>query len=90
MKRIALCLLWCGLAVIPAASAQDHMAVAAYADYFHLSQTNTNFGDWGRFGFGWAPRALEPRWLRLQPVFTRIFFCFGGATAHTTDEHALP
>jgi hypothetical protein len=59
MKRIALYLLLCGLVMIPAASAQDHVAVGAYVDYFHLSQTNTNFGGLGgRFGFGVAPHMM--------------------------------
>jgi hypothetical protein len=53
MKRLALLLLLCRIACTPHASAQDHVAVGAYVDYFHLSQTNTNFAGIGaRAGFG--------------------------------------
>jgi hypothetical protein len=54
MKRLAIFLILAACAV-PAASAQsenDHVQVGAYADYFHLSQTNTNFaGVGGRLTF---------------------------------------
>jgi hypothetical protein len=52
MKRgLLLLLLFAGLS--PATFAQnDHVQVGAYADYFHLSQTGTDFaGLGGRFGF---------------------------------------
>jgi len=54
MKRFAIFLLFAACAV-PAAFAQeenDHVQIGAYADYFHLSQTNTNFaGVGGRLTF---------------------------------------
>ena len=53
MKRFALLLLLCGVVCAPRSFAQDHFAVGAYADYFHLSQTSTNsFGLGARLGFG--------------------------------------
>jgi len=53
MKRFALLLALCGAVHAPRSLAQDHIAVGAYVDYFHLSQTNTNFaGIGGRAGFG--------------------------------------
>lgn len=53
MKHRAVLLLLCGLMWVPRARAQDHAAVGAYADYFRLSQTKTNFAGVGaRFGVG--------------------------------------
>jgi len=50
-RVLFVCLLAVGF--VPLASAQDHLEVGAFADYFHLSQTNTNFGGLGaRVGFG--------------------------------------
>jgi hypothetical protein len=52
MKRVAL-LLFLSACLVPLASAQDHIQVGAYGDYFRLSQTNTNMaGLGGRAGFG--------------------------------------
>jgi hypothetical protein len=51
MKRVALVLLLAGW-LVPLASAQDHFQAGAYADYFRISQTNTNMvGLGGRVGF---------------------------------------
>jgi hypothetical protein len=51
MKRVALLLFLAGW-LVPLASAQDHIQVGAYADYFRISQTNTNMaGLGGRVGF---------------------------------------
>ena len=46
MKRLALLLFLAGW-LVPLASAQDHFQVGAYADYFRLSQTNTNMAGLG-------------------------------------------
>src|SRR5437879_13585045 len=46
MKRVALLLFFAGW-LVPLASAQDHFQVGAYADYFRLSQTNTNMAGVG-------------------------------------------
>jgi hypothetical protein len=60
MSRIVLFLVWCGtVATPPAVGAQDHVAVGAYADYFRLSQTDTNFvGVGGRLGVGLGHRVM--------------------------------
>jgi hypothetical protein len=51
MKRVALLLFLAGW-FVPLAPAQDHIEAGAFADYFHLSQTHTNFAGLGaRLGF---------------------------------------
>jgi hypothetical protein len=51
MKRVAILLFLAGW-LVPLASAQDHFQAGAYADYFRISQTNTNMvGLGGRVGF---------------------------------------
>src|SRR5260370_29890814 len=51
MKRVALLLLLAA-ALTPLASAQDHLQVGAYGDYFRLSQTDTNLAGLGaRVGY---------------------------------------
>ncbi len=53
MKRIALLFLLSSTALAPWATAQDHIAVGAFVDYFRLDQTDTNFaGLGGRLGVG--------------------------------------
>jgi hypothetical protein len=50
-KRVAFLFFLAGW-LVPLASAQDHIEAGAFADYFHLSQTHTNFGGLGaRLGF---------------------------------------
>lgn len=46
MKRVALLLFLAGC-LVPLASAQDHLQVGVYGDYFRLSQTNTNMAGLG-------------------------------------------
>jgi len=46
MKRFAI-LLFLAALLVPLASAQDRFQVGAYADYFRLSQTNTNMAGLG-------------------------------------------
>jgi len=51
MKRLALLLLLSSC-LVPLASAQDHFQAGVYADYFRVSQTDTNLvGLGGRAGF---------------------------------------
>jgi hypothetical protein len=51
MKRAALLLFLAGW-LVPLASAQDHVQVGAYGDYFRVSQTKTNMAGLGaRAGF---------------------------------------
>lgn len=92
MKRIALYLLLCGFVIIPAASAQDHVAVGAYADYFHLSQTNTNFGGLGgRFGFGVEHHVMLEAEMSydFSQVFTEEFFSSPSITVQRTNMRLL-
>ncbi len=51
MKRVALLLFLAGC-LVPRASAQDHFQLAAYGDYFRISQTKTNMAGLGaRVGY---------------------------------------
>jgi len=59
MKRFAVFLTLCGIVATPRAFGQDHVAVGAYADYFRVSQTDTNFAGLGaRLGFGLTSHAM--------------------------------
>jgi hypothetical protein len=58
MKRVALLLFLAGW-LVPLVSAQDHVQVGAYADYFRLSQTKSNMaGLGGRVGFKAFPHVM--------------------------------
>ena len=58
MKRVALLLFLAGL-FVPPASAQDHIQVGAYGDYFRITQTNTNLaGLGGRVGLKVFPHVM--------------------------------
>ena len=58
MKRFGLLLFFAGY-LAPLASAQDHVQVGAYADYFRLSQTSTNLvGLGGRAAFKVLPYVM--------------------------------
>jgi|SRR5882757_2778036 len=51
MKRVALVLFLAGW-LVPLCSAQDHLQVGAYGDYFRISQTKTNLAGLGaRVGY---------------------------------------
>jgi len=55
MKRLALLLFLAGW-LVPLASAQDHFQAGAFADYFRVSQTDTNLGGLGgRVGYKLLP-----------------------------------
>jgi hypothetical protein len=52
MKRIAFFLIIAGMGIAPIAHAQDHVEVGAFAEYFKLGETSTNFaGVGGRAAF---------------------------------------
>ena len=71
MTRIALFLLLCSVLIIPAASAQDKVAVGAFVDYFRLAQTDTNFAGVGaRLGVGGRRAMLEAE---VSYDFNRVF-----------------
>lgn len=58
MKRFLLLLFFAGC-LVPVASAQDHLQVGAFGDYFRLSQTNTNLaGLGGRAGITIFPHVM--------------------------------
>src|SRR5207253_4017373 len=76
MSRIVLFLILCGTVAMPAVVAQDHVAVGAYADYFRLSQTDTNFaGLGGRLGVGLGHRVMLEAEMSydFNQVFTEDF-----------------
>ena len=59
MRRVALLLVLSCAAFVPFASAQDHVSVGAFVDYFRLGQTDTNFaGLGGRLGFGLSSHVM--------------------------------
>lgn len=43
MKRIAFLIAIATMTLAPIAHAQDHAEIGAFADYFRLNQTDTNF-----------------------------------------------
>src|SRR5258708_20744630 len=58
MKRVVL-LLFLASWLVPLASAQDHLQVGAYADYFRISQTKTNMAGLGaRAGIKVVPHVM--------------------------------
>jgi hypothetical protein len=58
MKRVALLLFLAGW-LVPLASAQDHLQVGAYGDYFRISQTKTNLAGLGaRVGYKVFPHVM--------------------------------
>jgi len=83
MSRIALFLVLCGIVAAPAVVAQDHVAVGAYADYFRLSQTDSNFaGVGGRLGIGLGRRVMLEA--EMSYDFNRVF------TEGFTDNSTVP
>src|SRR5260370_36050534 len=95
MKRVAFLLFLTGW-LVPLASAQDHFQVGAYADYFRLSQTNTNMaGLGGRVGYkafshvmleGWMSYDFEPG---LTDNYVRPGCTVAGANSSLKVLHGL-
>ena len=82
MKRVAVLLFFAGY-LVPLASAQDHVQVGAYADYFRLSQTKTNLvGLGGRAAFKVLPYAMLEGEMSydFQQAFTEGFTNSSGGT----------
>ena len=82
MKRVGLLLFFAGY-LAPLASAQDHIQVGAYADYFRLSQTNTNLvGLGGRAAFKVLPHVMLEGEMSydFQQAFTEGFTNPAGGT----------
>jgi hypothetical protein len=92
MSRIVLFLVWCGTVATPAVVAQDHVAVGAYADYFRLSQTDTNFaGVGGRLGVGLGHRVMLEAEMSydFNQVFTENFDNGGTITVNRSNYRLL-
>jgi len=89
MSRIVLFLVLCGTVATPAVVAQDHVAVAAYADYFRLSQTDTNFaGVGGRLGVGLGPHVMLEA--EMSYDFNQVFNeDFSNGTSVTVERSNL-
>lgn len=80
MKRVALLLFLAGW-LVPLASAQDHLQVGVYGDYFHLSQTNTDMaGLGGRVAYKALPHVMLEGEMNydFSQVFTEGFANTGG------------
>jgi hypothetical protein len=92
MSRIVLFLVLCGTVATPALVAQDHVAVGAYADYFRLSQTDTNFaGVGGRLGVGLGHRVMLEAEMSydFNQVFTENFDNGGTITVNRSNYRLL-
>jgi hypothetical protein len=92
MSRIVLFLVLCWTVATPAVVAQDRVAVAAYADYFRLSQTDTNFaGVGGRLGVGLAHRVMLEAEMSydFNQVFTENFDNGGTITVNRSNHRLL-
>ena len=91
MRRIALFLLLYGVVAAPSVLAQDHVAVGAYADYFRLSQTHTNFAGVGaRLGVGLSHHLMLEA--EMSYDFDRTFtedFTNGGSITVTRSNFRL-
>src|SRR5258708_39282341 len=75
MKRVVL-LLFLASWLVPLASAQDHLQVGAYADYFRISQTKTNMAGLGaRAGIKVFPHVMLEAEMSydFQQAFTEGF-----------------
>src|SRR5260370_24685715 len=75
MKRVVL-LLFLARWLVPLASAQDHLQVGAYADYFRISQTKTNMAGLGaRAGIKVFPHVMLEAEMSydFQQAFTEGF-----------------
>src|SRR5260370_10361548 len=75
MKRVVL-LLFLASWLVPLASAQDHLQVGAYADYFRISQTKTNMAGLGaRAGIKGFPHVMLEAEMSydFQQAFTEGF-----------------
>ena len=93
MSRIALLLILCGIVAAPAVVAQDQdpVVVGVYADYFRLSQTDSNFaGVGGRLGVGLGHHlSLEGEMsYDFNQVFTETFEN-GGTIIVNRSSHRL-
>jgi hypothetical protein len=92
MRRLALFLLLFGAVAAPSTFAQDHFMVGAYADYFRLSETHTNFAGVGaRLGVGLLPRVMLEVEMSYDftQAFTEDFFNGSTLTVQRSDIRLL-
>src|SRR6267154_1141501 len=92
MSRIVLFLVLCGTVATPAVVAQDHVVVGVYADYFRLSQTDTNFaGVGGRLGVGLGRHLMLEGEMSydFNQVFTETFENGGSITVNRSNYRLL-
>jgi hypothetical protein len=90
MKRILFLVLVAGLGVAPMARAQNHGEVGAFADYFRLDQTGTNFaGIGGRAAFNVARNVqIEAEMAYdFNQVFTEGFTNTTGGSVTTANSN---
>jgi len=88
MKRIALLIAAAAILVAPVAHAQDHGEVGAFADYFKLQQTGSNFvGLGGRAAFNVMPHfQIEAE---MAYDFNRVFTeSFNNGTGTITSQNS--
>ena len=92
MKRVALLFVLCGVVGAPSVLAQDHVAVGVYADYFRLSQTDTNFAGVGaRLGLGLGHRVMLEAEMNydFNKVFTEDFSSGGSIIVNRSNIRLL-
>ncbi len=89
MRRIALFFLLGAVVIMPVASAQDHVAVGGFVDYFRLGQTDTNFaGLGGRLGVGVGHRVMLEA--EMSYDFNKVFNeDFSNGTSVTVERSNL-
>jgi Outer membrane protein beta-barrel domain len=90
MRRIALFILVAGFCLAPVARAQDHVEVGAFAEYFKLSQTRSNFaGLGGRAGVNIAKHVQIEAEMSydFNQVFTEGFATTSGGTITTQNSN---
>jgi len=92
MKRLVVFLVFCAVVAAPRALAQDHLAVGAYADYFRVSQTDTNFAGLGaRLGVGLSRHLMLEAEMSydFDKAFTETFTSGGTVTVQRSNYRLL-
>jgi hypothetical protein len=92
MRRIALYFLLLSVLAAPSVFAQDHFAVGAYADFFRLSHTDTNFAGVGaRLGVGLTHRVMVEAEMSydFDQTFTESFTNGGSVTVNRSNFRLL-
>jgi hypothetical protein len=90
MRRIAFLILIAGCSIAPVALAQDHVEVGAFAEYFKLAQTDSNFaGIGGRAAVNVAKHVQIEAEMSydFNQVFTEGFANTSGGTITTQTSN---